>query len=184
MTKAEILASVNATTRRELTDIDTYLIAVLTDISRRTLSLKQELTADSTADQNYITAPSDLAAQAIDSLIVDDLEYDAAPLSDVVGTVCRSYVYCLYNGKIYVYPTLAGEEYTLRYSRLHPASADSILFPETYREVIEHGVKARVYEAYEITDKMVDQMTLYEAKLARFIGDNALPPVCRPYKGV
>jgi hypothetical protein len=182
MTKAEILAAVNATTRRELTDIDTYLIHVLVEISRRTLSLKEELEGTTTADQNYITAPDDLAGSAIDGLIIDGYEYDPAPLRDVLNGRNRSY--CLYNSKIYVYPTPDGESYTLRYAKLHPSSADTILFPEIYREVIEHGVKAKVYEQYEIMDKLADQISLYEAKLAKLIGDNATPPVCRPHRGV
>ena len=181
MDKATILATVNSRTHRSETSIDAFLLKALREIARRTLILKTSTTGSTVSGQKYIAKPSDMVGDVAFNLVIDDsqvfpISWDAF-LRDEDG-------YCVYGDNIYIYPTPTGKTYTLYYPKEHPTDLSTILIPDDYEMAVEHYVASKIYEKYELSDKMGEQLTLFENEIAKLSTHKRMPPVCFPHKGV
>ncbi|HIJ71786.1 MAG TPA: hypothetical protein HPP87_10550 [Planctomycetes bacterium] len=191
ITKADILSRVNQITGRSETDIDDQIYDALLEISERTRALKTSTTGSTTANQAYISKPSDMAGDIIDGLILDTTRYDPITwdewldnqgyntgvwpnqASGISGWVVRG-------DYIYVRPTPdTVKSYTLYYAKYHPSSLDTILFEDKFRRAIIHLTAAFVYEKYEIDDQQEKEMVLYEREINR-LSVSSPPSVVQP----
>lgn len=174
-TEADILARVNQITGRNETTITEILFEVLTDLACRTMALETEVSGTTVAGQDYINAPSDMAGVSIDSICVDGEYLDPITWHEFTRGVIKGY--CFRANKIYVSPTPdAAVAYTVYYAKKHPADTTSILFPSTFQKAILHGVAMRIYENYEINDKLADQTDLYENEVRKLTGSAVMAP--------
>jgi hypothetical protein len=184
MDKTTLLNSVNGMTGRNetATTFDPWLLEVLIEMSARTRYLKTSTTGTTTADQNYISVPSDMAGSEIDGLVINDARYDPISWDDFMGGKKEGYV--VMGDSIYLSPTPGAYSYTLYYSKVHPTSLTTILFPDVFQPAVEHGCAAKVYAHYEIMDKLSSQLTLFENEMQKFSGYGQPPPVCKPFRGI
>lgn len=182
MNEAAILASVNSITNRGLSSITSELKTALVEISCRTLSIKKTATGNTVSGQNYIDKPADMAATAIFCLKANDIQLDPIPWADFRNNVKG---YCLYNNRIYIYPTPSGEAYILDYAGKHPDSTATIYLDDIYEQAVIRRVCSLVYANIpELQKEFKTQLGLYEREMSLYSGYNSTPPICRPYKGI
>lgn len=189
MDKANLLIDVNGITGRNetTTTFDPWLLEVLIEIAARTRYLKTSGTGTTTADQNYIDVPSDMAGSGIDGLVVaisssHNTIYHPISWDDFLSD--KKDGYCVMGDKIYIHPTPGAYSYTLYYSQLHPSSLATILFPDVFLPAVRHRCAAKVYEHYEITDQEAAQLAKFEREMQKFSGYGQPPPVCQPFRGI
>jgi len=165
ITPAAIMSRINQITRRELTDIDSYLTTACRKIALRTGVLKASESGTVSASTNTATAPSDLLADScvdvfyLNEEVMDNITFDEWREGKIKG-------YCVHSGTIYVSPTSDSDRtYTIYYSKQHPDVGDSIEFPDMYEEAIVQLVAALIYGDYEDEERESYRLNRYEREL-------------------
>jgi hypothetical protein len=183
MDKTTLLTDVNQITGRSETSIDSELLEALIEVSVVTRYLQASTTGTTTASQNYIDKPSDMAGREIDGLVINGEKYDPISWDDFLEG--KEEGYCVRGDRIYLLPTPSDAyAYTVYYAQLHPSSLASILIPDVYKPAIKHCVAAKVYEKYEIEDKAAIQIGKFEYEMKKYSGYGQPPPVAKPYRGI
>jgi len=181
--KADILVSVNKICKRAETDIDNILLEAMEEISRRTGAIPALATGTTTANQEYVAAPTDLAGNLIHSIYLGT----DRPLGILTWTqyLNNNYYsgYCLYKDRIYLRPTPGDSttQYNLEYSKIDD-DVDNIELPDDFKPALTRLTAAKLYEKYERYDEVEKQITLFERLLRQLQGHRPTAPVCQ-YNG-
>ncbi|MFA5385824.1 MAG: hypothetical protein WC364_14410 [Eubacteriales bacterium] len=184
MLKATLLTRVNQITNRGLSSIDEELLETLIEISERTLCLPTSTTGTTTASQNYITKPTDMAGDRIIGLVINGQPYNPISWDDFLNQV-SGYGYVVYGSRIYITPTPTGAvSYTVYYPQKHPSDLNTILLDDVYKEAVLRLLCAKVYANYEMIPESNAQTGLYEREIQNLSGHGRTPPVCKPHTGV
>ncbi len=185
MDKTTLLSDVNGITGRAetATTFNPLLLEVLIEISKRTRCLRTSAAGTTTADQNYLSVPSDMAGSEVDGLLINSVKYNPISWDDWLGNEKDGY--CVMGDKIYIHPTpTTAYAYTLYYARLHPSSLASILIPDVFLPAVRHLCCSKVYGKYEIIDKRDSEYLFFENEMKKHSSYGEPPPVCVPYKGI
>ena len=181
--KATVLIRANKICKRAETDIDDILLESMLEISICTGSVADLATGNTVADTAYVSAPTDLAGKLIHSLYInDDKPLDEITWSQYLRNNMAGY--CLYKDRIYLRPTpsSSSDVYYCEYSKIDD-DVDSIGLDAVFQEPLIRLTAAKLYEKYEMYDKIDYQMTLYERALIRCgAGKEPTAPVCQ-YNG-
>lgn len=172
ITKTEVLAKVNAQTRRAETDIDDEIKAILRDISVRDNFLFRESLRDTESGENVYSLPEDYKAKLALACEDSDEEYLIKVPFEVYlknksdDKTGPPEFFAIHNKLIWLLP-VPDDAYTLElyYAIFHPMDADNILYDEEFREAIIQGTAWKVYEKYEIFDRAEGKRVRYEAEI-------------------
>lgn len=144
VTKAEILARVNANTQRTETNIDEILKWVLIDLSKRGLFLKSSTTG---------TVPSDLSVSLASNFYVEEwVSADSCRLSRLAyGEYKHGMVrgYAIRNNTLFFPTGYSGKSYEIYYTVKHSTDTDNINFGEEYRQALVAACTAKVFKKYQ-----------------------------------
>lgn len=193
--KGTVLTRVKQITKRTgETDIDDILLEALLELSERTGNLTTLATETTTADQNYVDAPDDLAGNLIHSVQLDD-DRPLAPITwlEALNNNRRGHGsnqhsfnnynrggYCLYKKRIYISPSPgAGRTCNIEYSQLDD-NVEAILLPDEFLGAIVRLTAAKLYEKYELWNEVEKELVLYERAFRLLHTENPTPPVCQP----
>ena len=168
-TRARKLTLRNNTTELTTGEITGYMQEVVRDISTRLLNLKDNSTGTLSADDNTITAPTDMveAEAAIDEFYLDSHLLDPITFAEWRAGNVRGYAY--YEGTIYVSPTPDTDRtYTLYYSKYHSSTVTTISFDDELKMALVYGVCQKIYEDLGMEGKAVPMQVKYEFEIAKF----------------
>lgn len=162
ITKAEILARVNANTQRNETDIDEILKWALLDLSKRGVFLRSSATG---------TVPSDLTVSLAANFYVEEwVSSDSCRLSRLTfGEYKHGRIrgYTIRNGEMYFPTGYAGKGYEIYYLLKHSTDTTNINFGEEFRQAIVAACTARVFKKYQLYADHDQWMTEYEYEAAK-----------------
>lgn len=173
--KATILARINKICSRAETDIDDILLEALQEISQRTLSLKTSASGTTTEGLGYITKPTGMLESGIESVNYGGVDLKPVSWDQFIRGNIRGW--CIYGNNFYFSTLTASQAYTIYYAQIHPDDLDSILFTDEFLKAIVRLTAAKLYEKYELYDKVQAQYTLYEDALNK-ISTGTTPPIC------
>ena len=164
VTKAEILARVNANTLRDETDIDEILKWALIDLSKRGVFLRSSTTG---------TVPSDLTVSLAANFYVEEwVSADSCRLNRLTYSEYqhgRIQGYTIRSGELYFPESCAGKSYEIYYQLKHGTDTDTINFGEEYREALVAACTAKVFkkrQLYADHDQWIADYEYEASKLA------------------
>jgi hypothetical protein len=175
ITKATIMADAIARTNRtEVISIDTFLKAILYDISTRGPFLEKTGSVTVLINTSSIALPTDFRSilsviDASDNVLtpIPSLPVYLALVdnSSATGTPIQ---YIIFNEKIYVYPKAVAAAILTLWYRYYANDVNAIALPDHFQEAITEGVCWKIYEAVGegATNGAVHQAN-YNAELAK-----------------